>query len=63
MHSSLKFVKFYSQEMATEVIDAHINLYVNEFSISLGEEGKKSVRKLFSMSLNNNTIEDLKIFL
>tara|TARA_Y100001968_G_scaffold314453_1_gene339823 strand:- start:852 stop:1667 length:816 start_codon:yes stop_codon:yes gene_type:complete len=61
--SSLKFVKFHSQEMATEVIDAHINLYVNEFSISLGEEGRKSVRKLFSMSLDNNVIQDLQIFL
>ena len=33
--------------MKQEVIDNHINLYVNEFSISLGKEGRKSVLKVF----------------
>ncbi|MBT5858646.1 MAG: 1,4-dihydroxy-6-naphthoate synthase [Flavobacteriales bacterium] len=45
--SSSEFIKCHSQEMKQEVIDNHINLYVNEFSISLGKEGRKSVLKVF----------------
>lgn len=60
--SSLEFVKYHAQEMETEVMDAHINLYVNEFSVSLGEEGRRSVRKIFSI-LNHHDNKDLQIFL
>jgi len=45
--SSSEFVKFHAQKMKKEVVDAHINLYVNEFSISLGEEGRKAVEMFF----------------
>jgi predicted solute-binding protein len=31
-----------------DVIKSHINLYVNDFSISLGKIGRKSVQKLFN---------------
>jgi len=61
--SSSEFVKFHAQEMATEVIDGHINLYVNKFSISLGEEGRESVRKIFMNSLNQDIIPDSQLFL
>jgi 1,4-dihydroxy-6-naphthoate synthase len=43
----------HAQEMETEVIDAHINLYVNEFSISLGEVGRRAVEKVFAKSAKN----------
>ena len=49
-HSSSKFIKIYAQEMEKEVVDAHINLYVNEYSVSLGEQGKKAVKMLFEKS-------------
>lgn len=45
--SSAEYVKCHAQEMDTKVIDAHINLYVNDFSISLGKEGKSAVKKVF----------------
>lgn len=41
--SNKTFVKKHSQELDDEVIKQHINLYVNKFSVSLGEEGKKAV--------------------
>lgn len=40
---SRPYVKEHSQEMEDEVIDAHIKLYVNDFTLSLGAEGKKAV--------------------
>jgi 1,4-dihydroxy-6-naphthoate synthase len=36
--SSLDFVKCYAQEMERSVIDAHIDLYVNSYSVSLGKK-------------------------
>ena len=54
--SSSEFVKCHAQEMETEVIDDHINLYVNEFSVSLGEEGRRSVEKVFEGIETNNNI-------
>ena len=45
--SSNKYVLENSQEMEKEVIDQHIKLYVNNYSISLGEQGKKAINYLF----------------
>lgn len=51
--SSSEFVQLHAQEMEREVIQSHINLYVNEYSISLGEKGKKAVKLLFQKAGNN----------
>ena len=45
--SSFDFVKFHAQEMEKHVIDAHINLYVNNYTFSLGKEGKKAIKLFF----------------
>ena len=52
-NSSDNYVKCHAQEMKKVVIDAHINLYVNDFSISLGLEGRKAVQLLFKKSGKN----------
>jgi 1,4-dihydroxy-6-naphthoate synthase len=38
------YISSHSQEMSEDVMRKHINLYVNDFSIDLGEEGKQAVR-------------------
>ncbi len=45
--SSLNFVKKHAQEMNEEVMYKHINLYVNNYSIDLGADGKHAVQLLF----------------
>jgi 1,4-dihydroxy-6-naphthoate synthase len=40
------FVKNHAQEMSEEVMRQHINLYVNDYSLALGEAGKKAVAVL-----------------
>ena len=45
--SSLDFVTCHAQEMEREIIDSHISLYVNDYSVSLKEKGRKAVRRLF----------------
>lgn len=43
---SMPYVRSHAQEMDDEVMKAHINLYVNQFSVSLGKEGRKAVDEL-----------------
>jgi len=45
--SSLNFVKAHAQEMSEEVMCKHIDLYVNDYSVDLGAEGKRAVKLLF----------------
>ena len=45
--ASLPFVREHAQEMSDEVMYQHIDLYVNEYSIDLGSEGRRAVELLF----------------
>ena len=43
---SREFVKAHARELDDDVIDKHIALFVNEFTVSLGEEGRRAVERL-----------------
>ena len=45
--ASLPFVRAHAQEMSEEVMYKHIDLYVNEYSVDLGPEGRRAVELLF----------------
>ncbi|MBL7697348.1 MAG: 1,4-dihydroxy-6-naphthoate synthase [Chitinophagaceae bacterium] len=51
-----EFVKTNSQEMSEEVMRKHIDLYVNKFSIDLGEDGKGAIKKFLSVYCATNKI-------
>lgn len=40
------YIREHAQEMSAEVCAAHIGLYVNDFSLSIGEEGRRAVAVL-----------------
>ena len=44
--ASRAYVRAHSQEMSDDVCDAHIRLYVNEFSLDLGTEGLQAIARL-----------------
>lgn len=46
--SPVDYIKQHSHELSDDVINQHINLYVNDFSVDLGNEGEKAVRELLS---------------
>jgi len=46
--ASREYVMYHAQELSPEVAQAHIALYVNEFSENLGETGYKAVTALLS---------------
>ena len=50
-----EYVKINSQEMEEAVMRKHIDLYVNDYSVNLGPEGKKAIEKLLSIYQTNNT--------
>lgn len=43
---SRDFIKSHAQELEDEVIDKHISLFVNDFSLTLGDEGRRAVEEL-----------------
>jgi 1,4-dihydroxy-6-naphthoate synthase len=43
---AMPFIKKYSQELSEIVINNHIGLYVNEFTLDMGEEGLASLNEL-----------------
>lgn len=55
--SSYDFVRAHSQEMSEEVMYKHIDLYVNKYSLDLGEEGIKAVHTLFNKAVEQGVIE------
>jgi len=48
--ASREFVKLHAQELDDQVIDGHIDLYVNHFTLSLGNTGAKAIQALEEMA-------------
>ncbi len=44
------FIRQHAQEMDEKVINRHIDLYVNEYSLSLAGNGNRAFEKLFSLA-------------
>jgi 1,4-dihydroxy-6-naphthoate synthase len=40
------YIKHHSQEMSEQVMRQHIDLYVNDFSIDMGDTGRKAIQQL-----------------
>lgn len=48
--ASADYIKLHAQELDDEVIENHIKLYVNEFSLDLGRAGYKAIEVLEKMA-------------
>lgn len=57
-----EFIITNAQEMSEGVMRKHIELYVNEYSLSLGGKGRAAIRKLFENNSNINKLSDQEIF-
>ncbi len=58
--SGMDFICSLSQEMSIDVIKKHIDLYVNKFSIDLGETGRKAVQTFFAEAYKVGIIPETK---
>lgn len=54
--SCREFIRQHAQEMDEAVMYKHIELYVNKYSVDLGEEGRKAVDTLFDLAQERNLI-------
>lgn len=48
---SREFIKQHAQELEDDIIERHISLFVNDFTISLGEEGRQAVERLTGINI------------
>jgi 1,4-dihydroxy-6-naphthoate synthase len=58
--ASLPFVREHAQEMSEEVMYQHIDLYVNEYSVDLGREGRRAVELLFDKARTLGVIPSIE---
>ena len=63
--ASFDFVKSNAKEMKKNVISSHINLYVNNFTLDLGVDGKKAISELYRIGHEKGVVPELpeRIFL
>ena len=59
-NSSYEFMKQYAQDMKPEVMKNHINLYVNEYTLNLGDKGKEAINFLYNKAQENNIIKEME---
>ncbi len=50
--ASAAFIRTHAQELSTEVTAAHIDTFVNEYSLHLGELGEKAISLLLEKAIN-----------
>jgi 1,4-dihydroxy-6-naphthoate synthase len=43
---TLPYIRNHAQEMTAEVLRAHIHMFVNDFSLDMGDKGRKAVKAL-----------------
>lgn len=48
---SRQFVKQHAQELEDAVIESHIALFVNEYTVTLGKEGREAVKRLLGVDV------------
>ena len=63
--SGFDFIRANAQEMSEDVMYKHIELYVNKYSVELGEEGRRAVQTLFDKARQVGMIpsSDFNLFL
>lgn len=57
--SSFEYVKQYAQEMEDDVMRKHIDLYVNNFTLDLGDEGMRAIQTLYEEACKNQIISSI----
>ena len=55
------YVKEHSQEMSEDVMRKHIELYVNNYSLQLGNDGRKAIEILHSVYNKNNGTKEAEV--
>lgn len=57
--SGIEFIREHAQAMEEDVMYKHIELYVNQYSVDLGVEGRKAIDTLFDIATKNEVIPSI----
>lgn len=59
-----EYVKLHAQEMSESVMRQHIDLYVNDYSLQLGEDGQAAVKKFIEIhsALHHQAVPEAALF-
>lgn len=60
-YKPLNYVKQHSQELSEEVITQHIDLYVNNYSLDIGEDGERAIGVLIQKAEDAGIIPRIKV--
>ncbi|MFB6284485.1 MAG: 1,4-dihydroxy-6-naphthoate synthase, partial [Halobacteria archaeon] len=58
---SREYVLKHAQEMEDEVIERHIDLYVNEYTINMGDEGVEAVKEMYGRGRGSGIVPDAEL--
>jgi 1,4-dihydroxy-6-naphthoate synthase len=58
---ALPYVRAHAQEMETAVMQQHIDLYVNDYSIDLGQKGRAAVQYLFDTAIARGLLAAVEV--
>ena len=53
------YVKQHSQEMEENVMRQHIDLYVNNYSVNIGKDGREAVNEFLHIYERNNPVSSI----
>jgi 1,4-dihydroxy-6-naphthoate synthase len=60
-HDVMPFVRAHAQAMDDAVVQAHIALYVNRFTVDLGAEGRHAVREMFRIAAEKGVVSPMQV--
>ena len=55
-----EYVKRHSQEMSEDIMRQHIELYVNDFSIDLRDNGKEAIKTLYKIAATQLSVSSIQ---
>ncbi len=56
----MAYIQQHSQELSPDIINQHINLYVNEYSFDIGDDGEKAAIELLMRAADAGIIQKVK---
>ena len=55
----MPFVQTHAQEMAPDVVQQHIDLYVNDYTTDLGRNGEAAIKKMFEYAAQASIVSSI----
>lgn len=57
---SKQFIKQHAQELDDDIIEKHIKLFVNEYSLNLGDAGRKAINTMLEQAYKTGLIDNIR---